>query len=319
MRRVILVAVLAAICILTAAVPTYAQTPDAYVVQRGDTLSGIAARFGVPVEELARANGLSSHAWVYTGQRVSIPAHWGPGDLVEDWVGTVVKNPPGAQFDDYFQLRSNPGGRYGVAAADDRLAAELARVCVTGQDVRIWGYVRDGVPDVNGKQIVVQRLEVVESSLPPMRDLTPLAEVSASSFYPPDRGGSYEPSAAVDGRVDTPWVEGASGAGRGAWLMLSFKRPVQVTAVTIDPGYDRSSHLFYANNRLKRAVLVFSSGEQVQIDLADRTGMQTISLARAPGGPITTTFVKLVIEDVYQGRLYDDTCVGEIQVWGREG
>ena len=319
MRRVILVAVLAAICILAGAVTTYAQTPDAYVVQRGDTLSGIAARFGVPVEALARANGLSVRAWVYTGQRVSIPAHAGPGDVVEGWVGTVVKNPPGAQFDDYFQLRSSPGGRYGVAAADDRLAVELAQVRVTGQDVRIWGHVRDGVPDVNGKQIVVQRLEVVESSLPALLDLTRLAEVSASSHYPPDRGGSYEPYAAVDGRLDTPWVEGASGAGRGAWLMLSFKRAVEVTAVTIDPGYDRSSHLFYANNRLKRAVLVFSSGERVPIDLADRPGLQTISLGRAPAGPIASTFVKLVIEDVYQGRLYDDTCVGEIQVWGRAG
>lgn len=288
MKRVILVVVLAAVAVLTAVVPAQAQ-----------------------------ANGLSVDMQAYAGQHLSIPAEQRGGERVEDWVGTVVQTPRGAQFDDYFVRQSYPGVRYGIAAADERLEAELVTVRATGQVVRIWGYLRTGVPDVNGTQILVKRIKLVEAPLPRMVDLTPLASVSASSVYPPDRGGSYEPDAVIDGQLDTPWVEAERGIGRGAWLELSFDRPVEVNALVIDPGYDRSSHLFYANNRLKRAVLVLSDGEHINIDMGDRRGMQRIILARAPGGPIVTTSIRLVIDDVYRGRLYNDTCIGEIQVWGR--
>jgi LysM repeat protein len=44
-----------------------------YVVRRGDTLSGIAARHGVTVSQLAAANRLRRNAWVYAGQRLKIP------------------------------------------------------------------------------------------------------------------------------------------------------------------------------------------------------------------------------------------------------
>ena len=44
-----------------------------YVVRRGDTLTGIAQRFGVSLAELARANGLSTTSYVYVGQRLRVP------------------------------------------------------------------------------------------------------------------------------------------------------------------------------------------------------------------------------------------------------
>jgi murein DD-endopeptidase MepM/ murein hydrolase activator NlpD len=40
---------------------------------RGDTVSGIAARFGVPARALLAANGLSSRSLIFPGQRLSIP------------------------------------------------------------------------------------------------------------------------------------------------------------------------------------------------------------------------------------------------------
>jgi hypothetical protein len=88
-------------------------------------------------------------------------------------------------------------------------------------------------------------------------------------------------------------------------------------------GYDRdegdtfrSPEVFAANNRLQRATLIFSSGEQVELAFSDTRGVQMIPLARAPS-PIITTFVKVVIDEVYPGSKYDDTCLAEIEVWGK--
>ncbi len=47
--------------------------PHTYIVRSGDTLTGIAARYGVSLSELTRANGLRRNSWVYTGQRLAIP------------------------------------------------------------------------------------------------------------------------------------------------------------------------------------------------------------------------------------------------------
>jgi LysM repeat protein len=55
------------------AAPVHAVGPDTYAVRPGDTLTRIAARHGVSVSSLARANGLRRNSWVYVGQRLTIP------------------------------------------------------------------------------------------------------------------------------------------------------------------------------------------------------------------------------------------------------
>ena len=44
-----------------------------YQVQRGDTLSGIADAFGVPLPDLAYVNGVSPHYYVIAGQGLFVP------------------------------------------------------------------------------------------------------------------------------------------------------------------------------------------------------------------------------------------------------
>ncbi|HNS50953.1 MAG TPA: LysM peptidoglycan-binding domain-containing protein [Anaerolineae bacterium] len=49
-----------------------AASGSTYIVQRGDTLSGIAARYGTTVAALMQRNGLSSANYIYVGQRLAI-------------------------------------------------------------------------------------------------------------------------------------------------------------------------------------------------------------------------------------------------------
>ncbi len=80
-----------------------------YVVRRGDTLSGIAARFGVSLSALARANGLTTRSFVYVGQRLVIPSG-----------STGATTPP-----------STGGGRVYIVRPGDTLSGIAARFGVS--------------------------------------------------------------------------------------------------------------------------------------------------------------------------------------------
>ncbi len=58
---------------LLPATPTPSPPPIIYVVQEGDTLAGIAARYGVSVEALQRVNNVPNPLFLQIGQRLIIP------------------------------------------------------------------------------------------------------------------------------------------------------------------------------------------------------------------------------------------------------
>jgi len=60
-----------------------ASAPVEYVVQRGDTLYSVARRFGVSVEELARANGIDDPSALSVGRRLVVPGHTRLAHVVE--------------------------------------------------------------------------------------------------------------------------------------------------------------------------------------------------------------------------------------------
>ena len=48
-------------------------SPDVHIVQAGETLSSIAAQYGVTIEEIARASGISVSDLLHVGQKLTIP------------------------------------------------------------------------------------------------------------------------------------------------------------------------------------------------------------------------------------------------------
>jgi murein DD-endopeptidase MepM/ murein hydrolase activator NlpD len=81
-RLVISLLVFATLAVSTGAMPAAAAPPpqagDVYVVQAGDTLSSIAARFGLKLSDIAAANSLSNTNLIFVGQRLVLPASQPP-------------------------------------------------------------------------------------------------------------------------------------------------------------------------------------------------------------------------------------------------
>lgn len=149
-------------------------------------------------------------------------------------------------------------------------------------------------------------------------NLSPLAVASASSMLPeenlPDLGiVRYDASNVLDRDQATSWVEGATGPGIGEQLVLSFSQPINVVRLGLDIGFDRDDSIFAANNRVHRVNLLFSDGSKQSIEFADQRGVQYIQLDR-----VTTDVIIIIIDSVYAGTKYDDTCIAEVEVWGYE-
>ena len=78
------------IAVLLAPTAAFAEPDPAnavYVVQRGDTLARIAARYGVSVSALAAANGIRNANLIYTGQRLTIPGKSAPAPAPQPGTG----------------------------------------------------------------------------------------------------------------------------------------------------------------------------------------------------------------------------------------
>jgi hypothetical protein len=235
---------------------------------------------------------------------------------VAGWTGTVHRNPVGSQVADYF--RRDDGEIFGIHAYDDdSLNVALEEAAWTGAEIQVWGTLVTGITDAENRQIQVTALEILTGSSSEIRNLSPFAAAAASSALPSDRLGTYHAWSVVEGVPTQPWAEGAEGPGIGQWIQLDFPGELELNRLIIHNGYGYSDEIYRANNRVKRATLLFSNGESVTIDLADTPEPQEIVLARAPGPNIETFFVRLIIEEVYPGTRYDDTCLGEVAVFGR--
>jgi hypothetical protein len=81
-------------------------------------------------------------------------------DPVEGWEGTIVGNPAGSQFDDYFVLAGDFPVGYGIDSVDPYLADQLESLRDTQTTIRIWGEVTCPAIDSFGTHIVVTRIEV---------------------------------------------------------------------------------------------------------------------------------------------------------------
>ena len=68
-------------------------------------------------------------------------------------------------------------------------------------------------------------------------DFLPVTEYAASSTYPSDNDGSYEPKNVEDGLLDSMWCEGSTdGDGVGEWIEVRFAGSQAISKVRVNNG-----------------------------------------------------------------------------------
>ncbi len=85
----------------------------------------------------------------------------GSAEEISDWRGVIKSTEPGAQYDDYFELWTNGQIIYfGIDSMDPAVQAQIVALRDSGKIVHLYGTLLSNVPDVNGSQIQVDRIEL---------------------------------------------------------------------------------------------------------------------------------------------------------------
>jgi putative hemolysin len=85
----------------------------------------------------------------------------GTAEEITDWWGLIKSTEPGAQYDDYFE-RQDLGQTiyFGIDSMDPAVQAQIVASRDSGKIVHLYGTLLSNVPDYNGSQILVNRIEV---------------------------------------------------------------------------------------------------------------------------------------------------------------
>ena len=86
----------------------------------------------------------------------------GTSEGIADWRGVLKSTETGAQYDDYFE-RQDLGQNFiyfGIDSKDQAVITQIEAACDSGKIVHLYGTLFSNVPDYNGSQILVDRIEV---------------------------------------------------------------------------------------------------------------------------------------------------------------
>ena len=85
----------------------------------------------------------------------------GTSEPITDWWGVIKSTEPGAQYDDYFE-RQDLGGTiyFGIDSMVPEVKSQIESLRDSGKIVHLYGTLFSNVPDYNGSQILVDRIEV---------------------------------------------------------------------------------------------------------------------------------------------------------------
>ena len=135
--------------------------------------------------------------------------------------------------------------------------------------------------------------------------------LSVSSQLTGKSGTVYGAAFLNDGDTSTPWEEGVEGDGIGEQITYEPESGTKLQVIRIYPGNGRSDKAFQENNRPK-AITLEIDGKKQALNFDDAGHFYTFSSKK----PVTAKQVKLIIDSVYPGSKWQDTCISEVEFYG---
>ena len=148
-----------------------------YCTQQGNKLEIVTASDGSQSGICIFPDGSTCDEWAYYRGEcgpvtpvVTVEAN-NPGSFVSpgiteeitNWWGVIKSTDPGAQYDDYFERQDTGQVIYfGIDSMDPAIKSQIEALRDSGKIVHLYGTLVSNVPDYNGSQILVDRIEVEE-------------------------------------------------------------------------------------------------------------------------------------------------------------
>ena len=154
----------------TEILPNMPNPASVYCEQNGNKLEIQTASDGSQSGVCVFPDGSTCDEWAYfrgecglAAQKSSTPAMTvvATTEEIADWWGVIKSTGPGAQYDDYFE-RQDLGQTiyFGIDSMDPAVQAQIEELRDSGKIVHLHGTLLSNVPDYNGSQIQVDRIEV---------------------------------------------------------------------------------------------------------------------------------------------------------------
>lgn len=168
---------------------------------------------------------------------------------------------------------------------------------------------------VPGAQVCLGELRLLHMGKPvplvPPREVP--GTVTASSVLAPE--DAFRADFLFDHRLDFGWAEGDKGPGKGQSLTLTLQQSVELTALELWNGYQRSEDHFRKNARAKKLAVSVDGGPSVSLAVKDTSGPQRLALPSPLKGRVWT----FLVEDIYPGKVYPDLVLSELRLVDARG
>ncbi|MBS6195639.1 MAG: zinc-ribbon domain-containing protein [Clostridiales bacterium] len=137
-----------------------------------------------------------------------------------------------------------------------------------------------------------------------------VADAEASSVISQE-GTNNNPILLFDDREDTSWQEGVDGFGIGESIDIELEDTSEVEYLSFKLGNWKNDKYYFGNAKPKTITIM--AGEFVgQVTFTGDRTTEWIKFSK----PVKVDEISLVIEDVYPGTSWEDTCITEMGIYG---
>ncbi|NQZ00486.1 MAG: hypothetical protein HRT45_07435 [Bdellovibrionales bacterium] len=148
-----------------------------------------------------------------------------------------------------------------------------------------------------------QPIEMKTPKRPRLKQVVASSQLKPVSAYQPSNLFDFVPMSAFS-------FDGSKNNGVGETLTFKFGKPVNISAIKVANGYQRSQSHFDANGRVKKVTLKFDGKKPQSLTLDDNMGLIRTNLKSKVKG---VSELELKIDEVYEGKDYKDLLMSELQ------